>query len=156
MDKIIEDTNVGKPEVVVMTTEDRIGTPTSQDSLLKNRLVRLTIGSPLSFIKYVRLNVLLVRLFVRSVGSSASLSHLIIYQISIHLTVGTTFPRKILNNGKEPCEPLMQRSRQKQFQRGHSFDGRKSVNGNLRSARIYSDVRSGRRKGVATIALLPA
>jgi len=23
------------------------------------------------------------------------------------MTVGTTFPRKILNNGKEPCEPLM-------------------------------------------------
>ena len=23
------------------------------------------------------------------------------------MTVGTTFPRKILNNGKEPCEPLI-------------------------------------------------
>ena len=23
------------------------------------------------------------------------------------MTVGTTFPCKILNNGKEPCEPLM-------------------------------------------------
>ena len=23
------------------------------------------------------------------------------------MTVRTTFPRKILNNGKEPCEPLM-------------------------------------------------
>ena len=29
------------------------------------------------------------------------------YKVLIHMTVGTTFPRKILNNGKEPCEPLM-------------------------------------------------
>ena len=28
------------------------------------------------------------------------------YKVLIHMTVGTTFPRKILN-GKEPCEPLM-------------------------------------------------
>ena len=26
---------------------------------------------------------------------------------SFIMTVGTTFPRKMLNNGKEPCEPLM-------------------------------------------------
>ena len=26
--------------------------------------------------------------------------------LSISMTVGTTFPCKILNNGKEPCEPL--------------------------------------------------
>ena len=29
------------------------------------------------------------------------------YKVLIHMTVGTTFPRKILNNGKEPCEPLL-------------------------------------------------
>ena len=29
------------------------------------------------------------------------------YKVLIHMTVGTTFPCKILNNGKEPCEPLM-------------------------------------------------
>ena len=29
------------------------------------------------------------------------------YKVLIHMTVGTTFPRKILNNGKEPCEPFI-------------------------------------------------
>ena len=32
------------------------------------------------------------------------------YKVLIHMTVGTTFPCKILNNGKEPCEPLRVRA----------------------------------------------
>ena len=28
------------------------------------------------------------------------------FLFKITMTVGITFPRKILNNGKEPCEPL--------------------------------------------------
>ena len=45
--------------------------------------------------------------YINSVMSCISYSSSSIKTKRIYMTVGTTFPCKILNNGKEPCEPLM-------------------------------------------------
>ena len=61
--------------------------------------------SPLPQISRANLYFILQLPFVRSVGRTVG--RMIPLANFVDMTVGTTFPRKIVNNGKEPCEPLM-------------------------------------------------